>query len=61
MIDCDWIFLNKDGSRTTATLREPSLPMTGNGKMHSGKGYQVVFTGDKLISNVNPIILAVEH
>lgn len=60
-MDCDWIFLNRDGSKDEATLTEPALPNPGDGKVHAQKGYVVrhVITG-RTTSN-NPAVIASEH
>ena len=60
-MDCDWVFLNQDKTIDRQTLKEPSLPATGDGKIHAGKGYEVAAVATNLVSNPNPIILAVEH
>ncbi len=60
-IDCDWVFLNQDGTVVRETLSESALPEIGDGRFFSAKGYQVVFTANNLISSPNPIVLAVEH
>lgn len=58
---CDWVFLNKDGSKTEATL-DGAAPMTGDGKAHNGKGYVVrhVISGRTTTSNDAVIATEVE-
>ncbi|HVB98988.1 MAG TPA: hypothetical protein VNJ12_06600 [Candidatus Dormibacteraeota bacterium] len=60
-MDCDWVFLNRDQSVQRVTLPEQVIPECGDGKSHAGSGYEVVFVGTKLVSQKNPVVLAVEH
>ena len=60
-IECDWIFLNRDGTVARQTISEPRVPSVNDGKIFSGIGYEVVFVGEKLVSRKNPLVLAVEH
>lgn len=59
-MDCDWVFVNKNNTPAKATINEEALPNIGDGKMHDGVGYEVVFTGSKLTSRPNPVVVAVE-
>jgi hypothetical protein len=61
VINCDWVFLNQDGTMVGTALSESALPEIGDRKTFSGEGYEVLFTANKLVSSSNPIILAVEH
>jgi len=56
----DYIFLNQDNNKTLETYEEPSMPSAGDGKIHDGKHYKIIFTADNLISRPNPLVLAVE-
>lgn len=59
-MDCDWIFVNADRTRIEATLQEPDLPQTGNGKVYKNKGYEVVAVVTNRITKPNPTVIAVE-
>ena len=60
-MDCDWILLKQDKSRAEAKTVETALPRLNDGKFIDGVGYEVVFVATDLVSNTNPLILAVEH
>jgi hypothetical protein len=59
-MNCDWIFVQLDGTRHEATLPEPILPQSGNGKQFQGKGYVVrgLITGRT--TSPNPMVFAEE-
>lgn len=60
-MDCDWVFLDSDGSKTETTIREPSVPVPGDGKVHGGKGYHVRYVVSERTTSANPIVIATEH
>jgi len=60
-MDCDWIFLNLDGTKVEATLSETAIPVPGDGKMHGGKGYRVRHVIDSRTTTPNPAVIATEH
>lgn len=57
-MDCDWIFLNKDGGKEEVTLLEPSLPAPGDGKWHNNNGYTVRHVIDGRTTTRNPAVIA---
>lgn len=59
-MDCDWVFLNSDGTKVEATLSEPSIPTPGDGKSHSSKGYVVRYVVTSRASSPNPLTIATE-
>jgi hypothetical protein len=60
-MDCDWVFVNQDHTRHEVTLHEPTLPQPGDGKVHEGKGYEVVYVVTGRITQPNrPAVVAVE-
>lgn len=60
-MDCDWVFLNGDGSKVEITLPEGAIPNPGDGKVHSGKGYQVRHVVTGRTTSPNPAVIATEH
>lgn len=60
-MNCDWVFLNSDGSKDEATLIEKTLPTPGDGKAHQGKGYQVRHVISGRTTSSNPAVIATEH
>jgi hypothetical protein len=59
-MDCDWLFVNQDRSRVTATLLEPTLPQLGDGKRYGGRGYEVVLVITNLVAQPNPLVVGFE-
>ncbi|MGY0792784.1 hypothetical protein [Azospirillum argentinense] len=59
-MNCDWIFLDKDGTRTGVTLQEPTLPVVGNGKSYNQKNYRVVLVGTNRVISANPLVIGEE-
>lgn len=57
---CEWIFLNKDGSKNLATL-EGEVPNTGDGKEHGGKGYVVRHVISGRTTSPHDAVIATEH
>lgn len=60
-MDCDWIFLNADGSKIEVTLAEQAVPRTSDGKWHGGKGYRVRHAVTGRTTTPNPCIIATEN
>lgn len=60
-MDCDWVFLNKDGSRDEITLAEPKLPVPGDGKWKGDKGYTVRYIITGRTTKPNPAVIATEN
>jgi hypothetical protein len=60
-MDCDWVFLNSDGSKMEVTLVEQSVPNPGNGKVHQGIGYHIRYVINGATTTPNPIVIATEH
>jgi hypothetical protein len=59
-MDCDWIFVNQGRSRQEVTLHEQTLPDPGDGKIHDGRGYEVVYVVTDRVTRNNPAVIAVE-
>jgi hypothetical protein len=57
---CDWIFLNKDGSKDVVTL-DGDAPKTGDGKVHIGRGYTVRHVVSGRTTSNNDAVIATEH
>ena len=60
-MNCDWVFLNIDGSKLEVTLSEPTVPTPGDGKIHGQTGYHVRYVVSGRTTGVNPIVIATEH
>ncbi|MBI1776467.1 MAG: hypothetical protein HYR63_14065 [Proteobacteria bacterium] len=60
-MDHDWVFLNKDGSKSLATLKEKQTPNPGDGKVHNGVGYVVRHVVTGRTTGPNPIVIATEQ
>ena len=59
-MNISWIFLNRNKQVEKETL-DTTLPHVGDGKIHNMKGYEVIFVGENLVSQEDPIVLAVEQ
>lgn len=59
-MDCDWVFLNTDGSKEEATLVETGCPTPGDGKVHNRKGYVVRYVVQGRTTSKNPLVIATE-
>jgi hypothetical protein len=60
-MNCSWVFLSQDETVQRVTLEEQAIPSLGDGKLHAGKGYEVIFVGKEMTSHEYPLVLAVEH
>ena len=60
MPQCDWVFLNKDGTKDEATL-SGGAPSVGDGKFYNNIGYEVRFVVSDRITSLNDIVIATQH
>jgi hypothetical protein len=58
---CDWLFLNGDGTKTEATLKEDKVPNPGDGKSHRSVGYVVRYVVIGRTTSPNPFVIATEQ
>jgi hypothetical protein len=60
-MDCDWLFLNKDGTKIEATLKEATEPSPGDGKWNNSVPYVVRYVLTGRVTNPNPFVIATEQ